>query len=671
MPNPFKKIRIKTLCVVGLLVFAWCVLIGRLFFIQIIDAKTYQAKCNNQANLKKETKPLRGTIYDRNGKALTIDVVNFSIAAHPYLIRNKTELALHLSQDLKGNAEKYQSLLSSNKTFVWLEKNVTLAQFQNFEYYEKYPGLAIDKKITRYYPLGEVAGQLLGFTDIDNRGIGGLELQFENILGGVPGWVTVQRDGWGRYFNRPDLPSKECIDGNDLTLTIDQEYQNILHEEIALAYTRNKADKALGIVINPNTGEILAMANVPAFDPNKPSEYPLSAQRNAVISDIFEPGSTFKVVTATAALENRVLQTNRKIDCNPGYIQVSNRIIRDHDRYQILTFAEVIQNSSNVGTIKVAQMVGRENVFGFIRKYGFGAKTNIAFPGEENGILHSLKNWTDLTLAQVAIGQGVSITALQLAFAYAAIANGGLLLKPQLIKCIKSKDGLTIYETRPSFIRRVASAETMSQLRELLRLTVRQGTGKFANINGLAIAGKTGTSQKVIGKTYSQTDYMATFVGFFPANRPKLLCVVVLDNPKGAVHTGGGVAAPVVREIFKRIVNQSDELFFEEPETPPVTQPPTNLVLESKPTRSLPSNHEAPTSGFRTALSSINQSSRMPDLYGKTLRQALAILQQTGLEKIEVEGTGVVVSQNPPAGTPVHAGIACRLILESSGSLFE
>jgi len=211
----------------------------------------------------------------------------------------------------------------------------------------------------------------------------------------------------------------------------------------------------------------------------------------------------------------------------------------------------------------------------------------------------------------------------------------------------------------------------MSQLRELLRLTVRQGTGKFANINGLAIAGKTGTSQKVIGKIYSQTDYMATFVGFFPANRPKLLCVVVLDNPKGAVHTGGGAAAPVVREIFKRIVNQSDELFFEEPETPPVTQPPTNLVLESKPTSSLPGNHEAPTSGFRTALSSINQSSRMPDLYGKTLRQALAILQQTGLEKIEVEGTGVVVSQNPPACTPVHAGTACRLILESSGSLFE
>ncbi len=662
MSNPYRSISQRVLLITTFFVVSWGLIIGRLFFIQVINAKKYQSKCNVQANTKKPVQPMRGTFYDRDGKVLTIDMVSYSIAAHPYLISNKANLAHSLAIDLNGDYEKYLTALQDKKTFVWLERNITGERFQNYDKYEKLPGLSIEKKITRYYPLGEIMGQVLGFTNIDNRGACGLELALENHLSGKPGWITVQKDGWGRYFVRPDLPSKAAIDGNDIILTIDQEYQSILFEELTKAYQTTKSEKALGLIINPNNGEILAMANLPSFDPNRFGEYPQAFMRNSVISDIFEPGSTFKVVTATAALERKVLRPDRQIDCSQGFVQVANRIIRDHERYNVLTFAEVIKNSSNVGTIKVAQAVGKEQVFNFARKYGFGMRTDIQFPGEENGILHPLKKWSDLTLAQVAIGQGVSVTALQVACAYSAIANGGILLKPQLVKMIKTKSGIPIFEASPIFIRRVASPETMATLRELLRLTVASGTGRRADISGLAIAGKTGTAQKVINGTYSQTDYVASFVGFFPVNHPKLLCIVVLDNPKGAVHTGGSSAAPVVREIFKRIVNESDELFLDEEEAPlpaPVyTAKHDNKATE--PARLYPSQMEV-------VLSTANRVSLMPDLTGKTLRQALAILQMHGIENVVIEGTGLVIWQSPDPNTPVGIGTNCRIRLKSLG----
>lgn len=663
MANAYKSIRKKTFFISGLLIALWLVLVGRLFHIQVLNSKKYQTLCNSQANLRKETLPLRGTIYDRNGKALTVDLVSYSIAAHPYLITDKAALARNLATDLGENHAKYLKPLETGKTFIWLERDVAHERFQNLEKYEKTPGLVIEKQVKRYYPLGEITGQLLGFTNIDNRGVCGLESGFEGLLGGTPGWITVQKDGWGRQHQRPDLPSEDAIDGNDIILTIDQEYQTILYEELLTAYTETKAEKAMGIVIDPNTGNILAMANVPAFNSNNPSDYSISAQRNGVVSDIFEPGSIFKVVTATAALENKVLQPNRKIDCNPGYVQVANRIIRDHDKYGVLTFAEVIKNSSNVGTIKAAQMTGKDQIFNYVRKFGFGAKTDIQFPGEENGILHPFKKWTDLVLAQAAIGQGISVTALQAGMAYSAIANGGLLLKPQIVKTIRNKDGIEIFNAQPVYIRRVASPETMSQIRELLRLTVSSGTGMRADVNGLAIAGKTGTAQKVVGNTYSQTAYMASFVGFFPANNPKLLCVIVIDNPRGGRHTGGGVSAPAVREVFKRIVNQSDDLFFDDQK--PLPAPPENFAYETKPAvATIPQPSQPADNPAQPLLATAIYTNKMPDLSGKTLRQAMGILHGIGVDNIEVNGTGVIVSQKPAAYTPVNPREKCVLILK-------
>jgi len=667
MANQFKSIRKRTLIVSSSLVALWVVLIARLFYIQVLNSKKYQELCNNQANLRKAVLPRRGIFYDRNGEALTIDLVNYSIAAHPYLVEDKPRLASTLANDLSAKPEQYLKLLESNKTFVWLEREVPYSSFQDYEKYEKTPGLVIEKNVKRYYPLGEITGQLLGFTNIDNRGVCGLESGLEGLLCGTPGWIMVQKDGWGRLHYRPDLPSKSSIDGNDIVLTIDREYQTILYEELLQAYTETKAEKAMGIVINPNDGNILAMVTLPPFNSNKPSDYPISAQRNAVVSDIFEPGSIFKIVTATAALDNKALQPKHQIDCNPGFIQIGNRIIRDHDKYSILTFAEVIKNSSNVGTIKVAQLTGKDQIFNYARKFGFGAKTDIQFPGEESGILHPFKKWNDLILAQVAIGQGVCVTALQTGMAYSAIANGGLLLKPQIVKTIKTKDGIEIFNAQPVYIRRVASSETMSTLRELLRLTVMSGTGSRADINGLAIAGKTGTAQKVVNGAYSQTEYMASFVGFFPADNPKLLCVVVIDNPKGLRHTGGGVAAPVVREVFKRIVNQSDDLFFDEPD--PLPTPVVNYVYETKP--AVANVPQTSNEAYHPNLTTAIYTNQMPDLCGKTLRQAVGILHEIGIDDIEIEGSGVVVSQKPTPHSPVNPHVKCILKLQPTRTPLE
>jgi len=647
----------------------WGLVVGRLFSIQVINSDQYQATCKHQADYRKTITPIRGAIFDRNQKALTVDIVQYNIAIHPYLLDDKENLAKELSILLRPNYSKYLKALKSDRTYIVLERNLPNNEIQAFlDKYQYHNGFAVERRIQRNYPFGELTGQLIGFTDTDNHGIVGMEKELEPYLCGSPGWQITLKDGWGRLNNRPDLPYQESTDGNDITLTIDYEYQTILYEELMNAFTNHDADKAMGIIINPQNGEILGMATIPGFDPNNPMNYPVSSQINRVVTDIFEPGSTFKIITATAAFDRNRIQPGDIIDCENGHISVGKHIIHDHKKYNQLSFAEVIKKSSNVGTIKVAQKIGRDEVFNYARRYGFGMKTDIQFPGEQEGIIHPLKEWGELALAQAAIGHGICVTALQLAYAYASIANGGYLIKPQLVKSIQTKDGITLYENKSQYIRRVASSETMQTMRELLRLTVQSGTGLKAEINGMAIAGKTGTAQKVTETGYSQTDYVATFVGFFPANNPKLLCVIVVDNPKGIEHTGGNVSAPILRDVFARIVNLSDDLFFPEDRF----QAPDINIAEYNSEKQEPSYRTvtiAPNNS-RVQLSSYQYSKQMPDLKGKTLRQAIAILQTLGVDP-DINGNGVVVSQYPPKNTIISTNTDCRIVLQPREIQFD
>jgi len=661
MPAQCKHIRKRSLIMSTVFIMFWGLVAGRLFFIQVINSEKYQTTCKHQADYRKIITPIRGAIYDRNQKALTVDIVRYNIAIHPYLLNDKENLAKELSVLLRPNYSKYLKALKSDRTYVLLERNLAHNNIQAFlDKYQYHNGFAIERRIQRNYPFGEISGQLIGLTDIDNHGIIGLEKELEPYLCGTPGWQITLKDGWGRLNNRPNLPYQETIDGNDITTTIDNEYQTILFEELMNAFVKHNADKAMGIIIDPKSGEILGMATIPGFNPNNPMNSPVSSQINRVVTDIFEPGSTFKIVTATAAFDRNRIQPGDSIDCENGHFSIGKHIIHDHKKYDQLSFAEVIKKSSNIGTIKVAQKIGKDEVFNYARQYGFGAKTDIQFPGEQEGIIHPLREWSDLALAQVAIGHGVCVTALQLAYAYAAIANGGYLIKPQLVRSIQTKDGITLYENRPQYIRRVASSETMQMMRKLLRLTVQSGTGLKAEINGMAIAGKTGTAQKVTETGYSQTEYIATFVGFFPAGQPKLLCVIVVDNPKGIKHTGGNVCAPVLRNVFTRIVNLSDDLFFPENRL----QAPNIKIAEYNSENQQPSYRTAlkTQNNSRVQLSSYQYSRRMPDLRGKTLRQAIAILQALGVDP-DINGNGIVVSQYPPKNTIISSNTICRIDL--------
>lgn len=665
------NIKKRSIFVAVALTLFWSIIAARLFFIQVINTKKYQVVCRRQAEYRKTIPPIRGSIYDRNQKALTVDIVQYNIAIHPYLLDEKEQLAKELSRQLRPNYSQYLHALQSDQTFVWLERNLSHTEIQDFvEKYRYHNGFVIERRVRRNYPFGEITGQLTGLTDIDNHGIAGLEKELEPYLCGTPGWQMTLKDGWGRLNNRPDRPYQEAVDGNDIVLTIDHEYQTILYEELQIAYQKSNADKAMGIIIDPQNGEILAMVSVPGFDPNDPMKYPVSNQINRVVTDIFEPGSTFKIVTATAAFDRNNIQPDDSIDCEMGYFTIGRHVIHDHKKYDRLSFREVIQNSSNIGTIKVAQKIGKDDVFNYARRYGFGVKTDIQFPGEEEGIIHPLREWSELALAQVAMGHGICVTALQLAYAYAAIANGGYLLKPLLIKSIKTKDGIVLHESRPQYIRQVAKPETMQLMRDLLRLTVQSGTGIQAKINGMAIAGKTGTAQKVTETGYSQTDYIATFVGFFPEDHARLLSVIVVDNPKGDRHTGGNVSAPVLREVFTRIVNLSDDLFIPEEylDTPDIriaensgTPLPANLQAMPKPNT---------RSRSHVQLSSYQYTQKMPDLRGKTLSQAITILQSMGLDP-EISGNGIVVSQSPLGNTVINANTRCRIELKPSEVRFD
>ncbi|MFH2025612.1 MAG: penicillin-binding protein [bacterium] len=669
MSTQFQQIKKRTLLMSAAFILFWGLVVGRLFSIQVINSDQYQATCKHQADYRKTITPIRGAIFDRNQKALTVDIVQYNIAIHPYLLDDKVNLAKELSILLRPNYSKYLKALKSDRTYIVLERNLPHNEIQAFlDKYQYHNGFAVERRIQRNYPFGELTGQLIGFTDTDNHGIVGMEKELEPYLCGSPGWQITLKDGWGRLNNRPDLPYQESTDGNDITLTIDYEYQTILYEELMNAFTNHDADKAMGIIINPQNGEILGMATIPGFDPNNPMNYPVSSQINRVVTDIFEPGSTFKIITATAAFDRNRIQPGDIIDCENGHISVGKHIIHDHKKYNQLSFAEVIKKSSNVGTIKVAQKIGRDEVFNYARRYGFGMKTDIQFPGEQEGIIHPLKEWGELALAQAAIGHGICVTALQLAYAYAAIANGGYLIKPQLVKSIQTKDGITLYENKSQYIRRVASSETMQTMRELLRLTVQSGTGLKAEINGMAIAGKTGTAQKVTETGYSQTDYVATFVGFFPANNPKLLCVIVVDNPKGIEHTGGNVSAPILRDVFARIVNLSDDLFFPEDRF----QAPDINIAEYNSEKQKPSYRTVTTApnNSRVQLSSYQYSKQMPDLKGKTLRQAIAILQTLGVDP-DINGNGVVVSQYPPKNTIISTNTDCRIVLQPREIQFD
>ena len=523
--------------------------IGRLLYIQFFNSAYLADIARKQHNFFVELEPLRGIIYDADLKPQTLNLPAPSLYGSPKGMKDKDkELAVRsLPAVLKVSPDFVRERLSRKKSFVWLARKIAPEQAEAIKKM-KIRGLGFLRESKRSYPNSYLASQIIGFAGMDNKGLEGIELYLDKYLRGQPGWAIFLRDARQKKL---DIWEKMVAprDGDDIVLTIDQVVQYIAERELDKAFRTYHAKGASIIVMDPHTGRILAMANRPTYDLNEHGNISRDAKRNRAICDLFEPGSVFKIVTASAALEEKRVTEESKFFCENGAYRVANHILHDHTPHGWLTFREVIQESSNIGTTKVAQILGPATVYKYVRLFGFGSKLGIDLPGEISGMIKEPRYWSKTSIGAIPIGQEVGVTALQLASAMSVIANGGQLMKPYIIEEIRDKQGDVVGKAQPKLIRKVLSLDTAARMTKMLTGVVEEGTGRMAQIQGITSAGKTGTAQKLEPNgAYSHNKFVGSFVGFAPAEDPLVVIVVSLDEPR-PVYYGGVVAAPVFKAV--------------------------------------------------------------------------------------------------------------------------
>jgi cell division protein FtsI (penicillin-binding protein 3) len=545
--------RSRILVVALLLGVGFIVILGRLFQLQVLQAGELAQKAGRQHQKVLTVEGERGTIYDRSGKILAMNMDVPSVFGEPRVIADASYAAVRLARALRADARQMEARLKSGKDFVWLERRLPPEKAERLRSLA-IPGIGFISEGRHFYPKAGLLAHVLGFANVDNQGLEGLERKYDTHLRGQRGHLIVERDAFGGAVFPKGLDYAAPSAGRDLVLTIDEIIQYIAEQELDQAVVETRANGGVVIVLDPKTGAVLAMAVRPTFDPNAPGA-DARLWRNRAITDTYEPGSTFKIVTAAAALQENVVTPEELIYTEGGKYAVENTVIHDHHKYGWITFAEVIHKSSNIGAIKVAQRLGPDRLSKYLKAFGFGQKTDLDLPGEVRGLTKEPNAWGRRSLASIAMGQEVGVTAMQLAVAVSAIANGGWLMRPYLVSEIKSASGATVAHFLPSVRRRVVSADTAQRMTEILRGVVLQGgTGTLAAIPGYDIAGKTGTAQKLDPNTgrYSRSRTVASFVGFLPAEDPQLTILVVVDEPR-TDQWGATVAAPV----FQRIAEQS------------------------------------------------------------------------------------------------------------------
>lgn len=527
---------------------------ARLIFIQIFRKQFLTSLAKKQHNVCLEIEPARGNIYDRNLKPQTSSINLKSLYAIPREIeeKDKERIASGLSRILGSDKNEILRRLKMDKSFIWIARKISPQLAEEIEQLN-FPGLDFIREVKRSYPNKELASHILGYAGLDNYGLEGVELTYEEYLRGAPGRMILIRDGTRKTLPIVDEYTIPPKDGYDIVLTIDESIQYIAERELDKVFKEYKAKGASIIVMEPSTGKILALANRPTFDPNKTDGFLTESRRNRAICDFFEPGSVFKIVTAVAALEENVVKEEDVFFCENGEYKIGNHILHDHRPHGDLTFCEVIHKSSNIGVTKIAQLLGPDIIYRYIKLFGFGELLKVDLPGEVAGVAKSPRSWSKISIGAIPIGQEVCVTALQLASAISAVANGGWLMRPYVIEKIQDKDGEIIKEFKPVPIRHVISQETAVRASAILTGVVHSdaGTGKKAAIEGYKVAGKTGTAQKIDpAGGYSHSKFIATFIGFAPADDPALAIVVTVDEPR-PYYYGGLVAAPVFKNVAK------------------------------------------------------------------------------------------------------------------------
>lgn len=627
-------------------------LLLNLFHIQVIKNEEHKYTAQRQQTGLEKIPAERGMIYDRDNILLAYNRNDVSLWVDIFTAkeRDKKRISGLLAKHIGGDStEYYNRILSAKNRFAIVKKierekalplkNVVVS------------GLKWVEDPTRIYQYNNLASHILGYVDVEYKGVDGIERRFNDLLTGDDGYRYFVRSAGGQMITVEEEETKPSVAGENILLTIKKSYQSILEEELQKGMESYKARNAAGILMNPNTGEIFAMANSTGYDLNNYWEFQNDVRRNKLLTDTYEPGSTFKAVSLALLLDNNYTRESEQIFAEHGSYQIRNARIRDTKSHGMLTVKELFEQSSNIGMAKLVDRINNEEFYKHLRSFGFGNQTGILLPGEAKGNLRKPGDWSALSKYFLSFGYEISVTPLQMITAFSSIINGGLLYEPQIIKARYSRDGARTFEYSPKLVRRVISTETSEKMKKLLVSVVENGTAKRAKLNSVFSGGKTGTSQQLVEGKYSKQKYNSSYIGFFPAENPQIVCFVLIDAPQQGVY-GGAVAAPIFKNIAERIINTNSNDFIE-PEIKNVNK--GDFVYASQTITETLNERNITVKTVNTIKNDV-----MPDLKNYSLREAIQILTQLGLE-YEVKGTGSIKDQSISAGVRIAPGMKCIL----------
>ena len=644
---------------------------ARLVYLQVSQHSSLTNRARQQQQNALDTTPQRGELLDRQGRQLARSIQTISLFLDPadldagQLECTAQQLSSSLGLSYEELAQQVSNAQSTESRFLWIARRLDLDRGNQIVALNL-PGIHPVMEPKRFYPNASLASHVLGYVGIDGQGLGGVEHSYNSKIKGEPGELFLEKDATGRAYESFEIPAKP---GQTVVLTIDQTIQFHAERALQAAVERSRAKSGTAIVLDPRTGEILALANAPTFDPNNVGASSTEARSNWALQNIYEPGSTFKIVAYSAAIDRKLAKPDDRIDCQMGAITVAGRVIHDHHPFGSLTLAEALAKSSNVGAIKLGIRVGDESMYDYITRYGFGSRTGIELMGETPGLLRKVDRWQPSSIGSIAMGQEVGVTPLQMVSAFGAVANDGVRIAPHLVREVRNANGAVVYSTQPEQ-RRVVNAETAIALRGMLEGVTLHGTAKKAQLDGYTAAGKTGTAQKIDPRTkgYSSTKFVGSFVGFAPVNNPQVAIIVVIDEPAGAYH-GGDVAAPVFREIAEQIL----PVLGVEPdiETTAIPELIARADKQAPSDSKVRDEQQRAENERRATLPTVvsnggregevvyavttSKAMVMPDLHGRSVRDVARTCAQLGLQ-IEARGEGRVMKQSPAPGAEVSTG---------------
>jgi cell division protein FtsI (penicillin-binding protein 3) len=625
----------------------------RLIVLQVVQHSELVARAERQQMSTVLAPAKRGEIYDRNGRLLAYSVDADTIYAVPTEVTDPVKTAAALCDALddctRKSRDELRDRLSQDRAFVYVRRRATPMQAKRVAALEL-DGVAFRKESKRYYPNRELAAHLLGYVGVDNVGLAGLEATYDTTVRGREGKLLVQTDARRHVFSRLE---RSPTAGASIELTIDEHLQYIAEREVRAGVDAARADGGTAVIMDPHSGEILAMASYPTFNPNDYGDAPATARRNRAVQDIYEPGSTFKIVTASAALQERVVTPDEMIDTQHGVIKFPGRkpITDMGFDHGVLSFTDVIVKSSNVGAIKVGLKVGAERMGLYVRRFGFGRPSSPDFPSESPGIVWDSSKLNDSGLASMSMGYQVAVTPLQMAAAASAVANGGTLYEPHVVRAVIKGSQRTA--VAPKAVRQAIHPDTAATLTDIMEKVVTDGTGKRSSLVSYNVAGKSGTANKLVNGRYSESQQNVSFVGFVPSRKPVFTVIVMIDSPRVGGDTGGVIAAPIWKSIADASLRHLGI-------TPTINPAPPVIVARHQDTPVTPAS--AVGTPNVVAMPANMTETGLPDLRGMSAREALRELARLGLTA-RMQGTGVVVDQDPVAGSPLEPGATCTLVL--------